>query len=586
VSTSDIIRDKIEKLEFLTSASRMLNSTLDLDQLLEVIMKIVEKALDVEAVSLSVVDESGKNLVFEVARGRRGDEIRGITIPFGEGIMGRVAQSGKPLVVNDTSEDERISLVLEERLGLRPSSILGIPLVRRGKLIGVLEAINHKGGKPFTEGELSLAITLGEHIASAVANARLYNHAERMGLEASLLARVSADMGKSLSLEEVLQRILSNLEKLIPFDAAAIFVLDRSKNRIVAELQRGYPEGVEDRINIKRDEGIVGVAIQSKKGIIADDVRQSDVYVNTRPETLSEMVAPMISRGRVIGAFNLENDKLEAYGEEDLRLLQAFAGHASAAIERAHLYEEQREKQEIEKELRVARTVQDFFSPKKSRAAGPFRFAGVNYPSLEVSGDYYDFFPVKGSLLAFAVADVAGKGVPASIIMSGFRAALHTAAPYLSSARQIALRANEILLETVRPQDFVTAFIGVLNPSTAEITYCNAGHNPPILMKPDGSYRLLETGGPILGVIKDIPVVEGRFRLAGETLLCYTDGSTEGRSPSGEEFGEERLIAALRDAIDLPPSRLCRAMFSRLKEFFGDEDQSDDVTFLVVKRRK
>jgi len=586
VPTSDLLRDKIKNLEFVTSASRMLNATLDLDQLLRVIMKIVKNALNVQAVSLSVADEDGENLVFELAKGRRDKAVRGLSIPFGEGIMGRVAQTKKPLVVNDTAGDERISLVLEKKLGLRPRSLMAIPLLRRGKLIGVLEAINQKRRKPFTEEDLSLAITLGEHIAIALANARLFERAERLGLEATLLARVSADMGKSLSLDGVLQRILKNLERLIPFDAAAVFVLDRRKNRIVSQIQRGYPRDTETRINLKRDEGVVSVAIQGKRGIIVDDVNESDVYVNSRPSTRSEMVAPMISRGGVIGAFNLESDRRRAYRDEDLRLLQAFAGQAGAAVERAHLYEERREKQEIEKELRVARTVQAFFTPKRYRAAGPFRVAGVNHPSLEVSGDYYDFFPVKDSLLAFAVADVAGKGVPASIIMSGFRAALHTVAPYLTSARQIALRANEILLETVRPQDFVTAFIGVLNPATGEVTYCNAGHNPPILMKPDGTYRLLESGGPILGVFEDIPLVEGRFRLADETLLCYTDGATEARNQADEEYGDHRLIEAFGNAIDLPPSRLCQAVFANLKEFYGDAGQSDDVTYLVLKRRK
>jgi sigma-B regulation protein RsbU (phosphoserine phosphatase) len=217
---------------------------------------------------------------------------------------------------------------------------------------------------------------------------------------------------------------------------------------------------------------------------------------------------------------------------------------------------------------------------------GPFRIAGVSFPSLEVSGDYYDFFPVKDSRVAFAVADVAGKGVPASLIMSGIRAAVHTMAPYAVTAYQIAVRANEILMETVRPQDFVTAFIGVLDPATGEVTYCNAGHNPPILMSPDGSYRLLESGGPVLGVFEDIPLVEGRLRLSDETLLSYTDGGTEARNARDEEYGEGRLVEAFRGAIDLPPSRLCRALFADLKEFFGDAGQNDDVTYLALKRRK
>jgi serine phosphatase RsbU (regulator of sigma subunit) len=585
---SEILRQKLKELEVVTTASRMLNATLNLDQLLRTIMKIVKNALNVQAVLLSMVEEGGDgdSLVFELARGRRDRAVRGLKIPFGEGVMGRVAESQKPLVINDTRADKRVSLKIERRLGLRPESILAIPLIRRGKLIGVLEAINYKGDKPFTETDLSLAITLGEHIAISVANARLYHRAERLALEYSLLANVSADLGKSISLDDVLERILKNLEKLIPFDAAAIFVLDRKQQRLVSMLHRGYPEGADRDVTVKRDEGVVSLVTRSKKGIIVDDVRESKDYVNARKRTRSEIVAPMLSRGSVIGAFNLESNNLQAYRDEDLRLLEAFAGQASVAIERAHLYEERREKHEIEKELRVARTVQDFFSPKKSQAAGPFRIAGVNFPSLEVSGDYYDFFPVKDSRMAFAVADVAGKGVPASITMSGIRAAVHTMAPFVVTAHQIALRSNEILMETVRPQDFVTAFIGVLEPSTGEVTYCNAGHNPPILMSPDGSYRLLESGGPVLGVFEDIPLVEGRFRLTDETLLCYTDGGTEARNELDEEYGEERLIEALKGAIGLPPSRLCRALFNDLKEFFGDVGQNDDVTYLALKRRK
>ncbi len=586
VTTADILREKIKKLEFLATASRMLNATLDLEQLLLTIMKIVKNALDVQAVSLSVVDEKGENLVFELASGRRDRAVRGLKIPFGEGVMGWVAQHQKPLVVNDTGKDQRVSMTLERKLGIKPRSILAVPLKRRGRLIGVLEAINRKEGRKFTEEDLSLSITLGGHIAAAVGNARLFQRAERRRLEANLLARASADVGGLLSLDEVLQRILANLRRLVPFDAAAIFVLDPRQKRVVSKLHQGYPAGTDERLRFKSDEGVVSVAIKEKKGIIVDDVRASRSYVKARENTRSEMVAPMLSQGRVMGAFNLESDQTGAYREDDLQLLEAFASHASVAIERANLYEEQREKQEIQEELRVARTVQDFFSPKRSRAVGPLRIAGANYPSLEVSGDYYDFFPVRDGRLAFAVADVAGKGVPAALIMSGFRATLHTAAPYVATARQLALRANEILLETVRPQDFVTAFIAVVNPTTGEVTYCNAGHNAAILMKPDGSYRTLESGGPVLGLAAGIPLVEGRFVLRDETLLLFTDGATEARNESGEYYGDARLVAALRRSVNFPPSPLCHALYGDVKAFFGEAGQADDITFLVLKRRK
>jgi sigma-B regulation protein RsbU (phosphoserine phosphatase) len=286
----------------------------------------------------------------------------------------------------------------------------------------------------------------------------------------------------------------------------------------------------------------------------------------------------------VLGAFNLESDKFDAYNENDLRLLEAFAAEAAVAIDRAYLYKERQVKLEIEEELRIARTVQEFFSPKKTMTTGSFRIAGANFPSLEVSGDYYDFFPSMNRLVAFAIADVAGKGVPASLIMASFRAILRTVAPYTATARQIVIRANQILLDTVRPQDFVTAFIGVINPDTGEVTYCNAGHNPPVLIAPDGSYRELGSGGPILGVMRNADWGEGRFVLKDEVLVCYTDGATEARNAADEEFGEQRFIQSVQDNLDLMPYRMCTALHGVVRNFVGNAPQGDDTTYLAIRR--
>lgn len=584
LTTDDKLKAKLRELEFLTASSRALNATLNLDQLLGVIVKLVRKAVSAEAVSLLFLDEGGEHLVFEMARGRRDREVRGLKIPVGEGIVGWVAQHREAVIVNDARNDPRYSASLERRLGIKPWAVLAVPLMRRGQLVGVLDAINPRGTRPFTEDDLEVARSLGEHIATATANARLYTQAQRRTLEYSTLAEVAADFGRSLTLDEALERVLKNLQKLISFDAAAIFLLDREENRLQSVLHQGYPRGADERINLKSDEGVVGIAAREKHGVIVDDVSRNERYVDARPWTRSEMVAPMLVGGQVIGLFNLESDRYRSYRPTDLRLLEAFASQAAVAIERAQLYEEQRVKREIEKELQVARTVQSFFTPQHTRTEGAFKICGVNFPSLEVSGDYYDYFPARGGRLAFAIADVAGKGVPASLIMSSFRATLHTLAEYTSSARQITRRANEILLETVRPQDFVTAFIGVLDPKTGEVTYCNAGHNPPVLMSPDGSFRLMEVGGPILGVFERAPLEEGRFRLGDEVLLCYTDGATEARNGADEEFGEERLVESMRRVLALPPYRMARALHTDLAAFAVGDPSGDDVTYLALRR--
>lgn len=571
---------RLARFECVAEVTRLLNTALRHDQLPRVIIQNVRTALKAETVLLSFSNEHGE-LVFRLPRG-----LRGLAVPIGDGVSGTVAKREKSIFIPDTRKEKRFPLQIERKLGLKPRTILAVPLMHRGDVIGVIEVVNRRGKTPFTRDDLELVEALAEPIAAAVAHARLRERSERLELEYSLFKKVSRSMGQPLGRDEVLQRILRNLKRLIPYDAASIFVLDREHDAIVSVLHSGYPRGADEKIRVKMHEGLVSMAVEKHKGIIVDDVRQNPIYVSARSRTRSELVAPMISRDRIIGVFNLESDRTGAYNRSDLRLLEAFAGQAAVAVERSHLYEEQREKKELQAELRLARTVQDFFTPKKSLTLGKYRIAGVNFPSLEVSGDYYDFFPVREGLYAFAIADVAGKGVPASLIMSSFRATVHTVGPYLTSARQIALRANQILCETVRPQDFVTAFFGVIDPATGTLTYCNAGHNPPVLLSPDGGYRLLQTGGPILGVFENPPLAEGRLRLRNETLLCYTDGATEARNAADEEYGEERLVAAMRKHRELTPHRMGRAMFKALREFSGDTPQGDDVTYLVLKRKQ
>lgn len=575
---------KSRDLEILAAASRTLNASLEFGELLGSLLKTVKVAMRAETVLVSVMDESGTKLVFERATGADDKDVRGALMGMGAGVMGWVWEKREPLVINDPKARGEISFSLEKKMGLKVRSLIAIPLMRRGTVRGVLEVVNRKTEEPFAELDLGLLVPLGEHVAVAVANARLRAEANRRRLEYSLLAEVTADVSKSLTRDEALERILKNLKKLVDYDAASIFLIDRKTDSIRSVMHNGYPRGATERIHVKMDEGLVGVVAKTKTGIIVPDVRNHPSYHNIRSRTRSELVAPMLLRGSVVGLFNLESDHLDAYSENDLRLLEAFSSQAAVAIERAQLYEERRIKLEMEEELRVARTVQEFFSPRKSLVTGSFRMAGANFPSLQVSGDYYDFFPSMNRLIAFAIADVAGKGVPASLLMASFRALLRTMAPYTATARQIAVRANQILLDTVRPGDFVTAFIGVLDPDTGELSYCNAGHNAPIVMAPDGSFRTLEAGGPVLGIIRDAQYVEGRFRITDEVLVCYTDGATEARNAAEEWYGEERFIQSVRQNLSLMPYRLCTALYTSVRQFTGSAKHDDDTTYLAIRR--
>ncbi len=578
------LKERVKQLEFLTRSSRALNSTLDLDQLLKVIVKIVKGALQVETVSILFCDAKRENLVFRFAQGKRGKDIVGLKVPIGEGVVGWVAQKEQPLVINDLAKDKRYSADLERRLGMKTRSIMSIPLKRRNKLIGVIGAVNRRRAGGFTKDDLDVFLTLGDQIAAAIDNARLYREVERSGLESALLYKTGMALNKALTLDQVLNLILDSLGKIVPFDAAAIFVLDSTSQELVSYAQQGYRPGRENKLRLKLDEGVVGWTARRKRGTIVPDVSKDKRYVRASRRTRSEMVTPMLSRGKVIGLVNLESRQLDAYRRRDLRLLDTFAAQAAISVERARLYEQERVKLEIQRELKIARTVQEFFTPSSSQRLGKYTLTGRNYPSLELSGDYLDVFPLAKPLVAFAIGDVAGKGVPASIIMASFRATLHTVAPYYTSARDIANRANQILLETVRPEDFVTAFIAVLDPRTGRVTYCNAGHEPPILMKPNGHHTLLEVGGPVLGVFENNELQEGEFDLADNLFLAYTDGTTDAVNPKDEPFGLKRLVRFVRKNRGLSTSKICSELRKYLHAFMQNAPQTDDLTFIALKK--
>jgi serine phosphatase RsbU (regulator of sigma subunit) len=583
MSDKRALRKRLKELELLIKSSHALNSTLDLDRLLGVILQIVQQALRVETASVLFFDKERENLIFEMARGKRGREIVGLKVPVGVGVVGWVAKNQKPAIVNDLPNDARYSPILEKQFGLRTCSIMSIPLKRRNKMIGVIEAVNRRNKEPFAQEDLQLFIALGDHIATAIDNARLYREAERSRLEASQLYEISVALGKTFTLNQVLNQILINLKKLVPYNAAALFVLDTKSQELISHFQKGYAPKEMEKLRLKLDEGIVGWAATEKKAVIVPDVGKDDRYVDAHRRTRSEIVTPMLSRGRVIGLFNLESHKLDAYGGDDLRLLESFAAQAAVSIERARLYEEEREKRVIERELKLARTVQAFFTPSQSEKVGKYTLTGRNYPSLELSGDYVDLFPLKKPYVAFAIADVAGKGVPASIVMSSFRATLHTAAPYYTSARDIAVRANQILLETVRPEDFVTAFIAVLDPTTGAVTYCNAAHEPPILMKPNGRYRLLEAGGTMLGVFEDNDLAEGSFMMDDNLFFAYTDGATDAANRKDQPFGFKRLLRYVRAHRTESTFRICTGLRRHIQDFTEGTPQIDDQTFLAIR---
>src|SRR6266851_6529992 len=411
-----------------------------------------------------------------------------------------------------------------------------------------------------------------------------------------MLLDITRKISQSLDLQEVLNLVMDTLDSLIPYDAAGIFVVKCDEAKVAegeepcvfqAEAVRGYDIDELTNLHLKIGEGLLGQVARTAQPVNSPDVRSEPLYINARRETRSEMLAPIISNTEVIGVFDLESDELNAYSEDDLQVLMLLAAQVAIIIEKVMLHEQLIEKKRLEGQLEVARQVQLELLPAKDPQLAGYDISAYNFPTEEVSGDYYDWVAIYDDQLAIVIADVSGKGVPAALLMAFLRASLR-AATHVGYATHISMaKVNYLLWESIERNQFVTAFYGILDAANRTLSYSNAGHNPPLLINEKGDAHFEERGGLPLGMFRETRYYEYFLSLEpGEMLVLYTDGATEALNPAGEEFGRDRLAEVVKAACTLTAREVIDSLEREVLEWTDGLGATDDVTFFVIKALK
>lgn len=407
-----------------------------------------------------------------------------------------------------------------------------------------------------------------------------------------MLLEITRKISRSLNLEEVLAQVMDTLDSLLPYDAAGIYIIRRDPHLseggttslvFHAEAVRGYDIEELMELRLRLGQGLIGWVAQMGEAVVVSDVREDARYVNARKETRSEVVAPIISNDSVIGVFDLESDQLNAYTEDDKQLLMLLASQVAIIVEKAMLHEQLVEKKRLEAQLEVARQVQLALLPERDPEIDGFDISAYNFSTEEVSGDYYDFVKPYEDQLGLVIADVSGKGVPASLLMAFLRASLRSAI-HVGYAPNVAMaKVNHLLWESIEQHQFVTAFYGMLDATNRTLAFVNAGHNPLLVLNPDGP-RFVERGGLPLGLFKDTRYYEYYLPIdAGQILVLYTDGATEALSPDGQEYGRKRLVDVVRDCRTLRARQMIDYIYNDIFEWTGGRGSGDDVTFVIIK---
>lgn len=262
--------------------------------------------------------------------------------------------------------------------------------------------------------------------------------------------------------------------------------------------------------------------------------------------------------------------------------LEALAAQAAVTLENAQLYRQAIQKARMEHELRLAADIQQGLLPKGVVSGPWFSAAARTVPCREIGGDFYDHARLSDDVFSFALGDVAGKGSPAALmsaLVQGILTAQHATVVSIADAVS---HVNEALVRRELEGKFVTLFYGRVT-ADGRLSYCNAGHNPPLLVGRDG-VRRLERGGPVVGLFPGVVFEDDTVDLSpGDQLVVYSDGLPEAENSAGEEFGEEALESAIRVVSSLDPPRLLDALFARVATFSGEAAQNDDRTALVLR---
>ncbi|MGB2770514.1 MAG: SpoIIE family protein phosphatase [Candidatus Zixiibacteriota bacterium] len=575
------------KNELFVETSKLLNSTLDLDELLDLVLNLSTRIMEAQASSLLLIDEKSGKLRLHVSPEEKAEGKKRLELKMGEGIAGWVAEHIQPVISNRVKEDPRYCPELEERIGFSINSLICIPLLRRGRLIGVVTVLNKMNGKEFDQEDLEVFSSLADQIAIALDNSYLFSKLKKKTLETETLLDVEKSLSSTLNLNELLELILDSLLKVVRYDAVVIFLIDREKGEIEHIKARGFAPALEPDLQLKIGEGLAGWAAKTKESLIVPDVKEDSRYIEAKVETKSGMVVPIVSQNRIIGVFSLESDEPNAYTHDDLELLEAFASLAAISLERARQHEEILKKRKLEEELSIAKRIQQSFLPRAKPRLPGFDISGINIPSEEVGGDYYDFIPIIENQIGIVIADVSGKGIPAALIMASVRAGLIAEIRNNYAIRSIMAKVNNLLFESTASDIYVTAVYGVLDPKNRIFTFSNAGHNAPILRRADGEMKYLTEGGMALGMFENSKYEERPLGInPGEIIVFYTDGVTEAKNDKEEEFGTRRLKQVIGDSHQLGASQIQKNIYDAVKKFTGVSHQEDDLTMIVVKIRE
>lgn len=405
--------------------------------------------------------------------------------------------------------------------------------------------------------------------------------------ELTAVYSVATMLAESRDVQHVLDRTAKLICEVMGTKASSIRLVDAEHDELVIKAVFNLSRQYLDKGPVRLSKALIDQVALSEKGYEYVGNMATDPRVQYPEESKREGIVSMLSvgmryKGKPIGVLRVYTDEESPFSQMRIDLMKAVAAQAAAAIENARLLEEEIAAVALERQVRMAADVQQRMIPQTPPEIPGLDLASVYVPCYELGGDFYDFIPMPANNVGLAVADVSGKGVPASLIMASVRAFLRAQVDNVYYLYEIVRRINLMLCRDTQSTEFVTLFYGVLDVPSRRFTYCNAGHPPGLVLR-EGKIIELSSDNMVLGIDPEQGYKQAFIDLKnGDLILLYTDGLTDAMNFQGETFGRQRVLEAFQQGGETA-DQVAQNILWHMRRFVGLTRRTDDVTMIVAR---
>jgi len=570
--------DNPEVLATLAEIGEEVNASLDLDEVLSHAAVLIKKHIDYELFGVLMVDDDGAFLTHRFAIGYPPGLAENLKIPIGQGITGTAARTGHPVRVSDVSQDPRYINAIDS-----VRSELAVPLMFRGKCVGVLDIQSHHLDY-FTKDQQNILFVLANRLAVAIENARLFQQVRAQAETLLVLNEVGREISSILDVEELLRRTAELVKRVIDYQILSILLYDDEQKVFLHRLDVKHGQRVQGKLRAAATEGIVGAAATLREPVLVPDVTADPRYMMVNPETRSELAIPMVHKGKVIGVLDLESPQLNYFTADHVQTLSILAANLAVSVENARLYEQvARGEARLERDLQAAKRIQGaLLRPVPTDDYG-LDVAARYVSAREVCGDLYEFLRYGPQQLGIALGDVSGEGTAAALYGAVAIGIMRSLAPQKLQPAEMLRQMNHLVGERRIEGRFMTACFATWQKGRQKLRVANAGQSQPLLYKGGRCDKIELTGFP-LGIFEEVSYEEwGVILEVGDILVFHSDGIAETANAEGQFFGTTRLMRLIEQHHELTSAEIADLVLREVDWFTQNAPLADDRTLVVLK---